>query len=316
MISASAPGKLILCGEHAVVYGHPAIAVPLAQVRATVTLIPGAPASGLVFVAPDLAIEWSAAAAPDHPLCQLARAVQAELATGPLDLRITFSSTIPVASGLGSGAAVATALVRALATYAGHDLPAERVSALVYSSEQLFHGTPSGIDNTVTAYERPVWFQRADPAPLIEPISIGAPLLLLIGDTGVRCETRLPVGAVRRNWQADPATYERHFGAVAAVVHEIRTALATGDLPALGRLLNANQALLAQIGVSSPELERLIAVALAAGARGAKLSGGGWGGVMFALVDEMTRPAVAQALHHAGAARVLTTPVLPQDVVD
>src|SRR5439155_13530775 len=109
-------------------------------------------------------------------------------------------------------------------------------------------------------------------APIIEPIAIAAPFTLLIGDTGIRSATHLPVGDVRRRWQAESARYESLFDAVAALVQRARAALASGDLDALGPLLDENQSLLEQIGVSSPELERLIEAARAAGAAGAKLS--------------------------------------------
>ncbi|MDW8215343.1 MAG: mevalonate kinase, partial [Roseiflexaceae bacterium] len=214
------------------------------------------------------------------------------------------------ASGMGSGAAIATAIVRALAAASGQNLSAAEVSALVYESEQRYHGTPSGIDNTVIAYEQAIWFQRrSEPPHLIEPLPIAAPFTLLIGDTGVRSATRLPVGEVRRRWQEDPARYEALFDQVADIVHQARRALAEGDIAALGPLLDRNQELLEQIGVSSPELERLVAAARRAGAAGAKLSGGGWGGVMIALVDAETLAPVRDALLAAGAAQVLETMV-------
>jgi mevalonate kinase (EC 2.7.1.36) len=173
-----------------------------------------------------------------------------------------------------------------------------------------FMGRPSGIDNTVIAYEQAIWFQRrGEPPHQIEPLSIAAPFVLLIGDTGVRSATRLPVGEVRRRWERDQLRYEMLFDAVADVVHQVRRALAEGDRVALGPLLDRNQALLEEIGVSSPELERLIAAARSAGARGAKLSGGGWGGVMIALVEAETAQQVCEALRAAGATRVLETVV-------
>jgi mevalonate kinase len=331
----SAPGKIILCGEHAVVYGRPAIALPLADLRARAVVHTGAVGS-LTIIAPDLERSWSLAGAPDHPLSELIVHVLAHLgiATTP-DLLIEITSAIPIASGMGSGAAVATALVRALAAHLGRDLPADEVSTLVYASEQRFHGTPSGIDNTVVAYERPIWFVRRSPSsvvgsplqetwprqlettdhgppnvPAIEPITIAAPFTLLIGDTGIRSPTRLPVGEVRRRWQAQPARYEALFDAVAALAIRARAALSEGDIATLGALLDENHALLMQIGVSSAALDRLVGAARAAGALGAKLSGAGWGGVMIALVAPARRAIVAQALRDAGAARVLETTVI------
>lgn len=324
MTEASAPGKLILCGEHAVVYGRPAIALPLGDVRARAIISAGPPGSGITCAAADLGRSWTLADDPANPFSELISKLLDLLALPAApDLRITISSAIPIAGGMGSGAAIATAITRALATQLGRDLPPDVISTLVYTSEQRFHGTPSGIDNTVIAYERPIWYVRRrndagrdeqNEAPVqgeLAPVKIAAPFTLLISDTGVRSPTRLPVGEVRQRWQSDPLRYEAIFDAIAGVVADTRSALATGDLSALGQLLDANQALLTQLGVSSPELDRLIDAARAAGATGAKLSGAGWGGVMFALASPTTQERIAAALTTAGAARVLPTTVAP-----
>lgn len=336
MTESTAPGKLILCGEHAVVYNYPAIALPLNDVRARVTVEPAPPGSGIMFDARDLGREWRLTDEQDDPLSALTTSILAYLDAShdvrrnpQPDLRITITSNIPIASGMGSGAAVATALVRALAQHIGHEIPASEISALVYESERRLHGTPSGIDNTVIAFEKPIWFVRKTderrttnddlrqlpstvhrpPSSLIEPITIAVPFTLLIGDTGVRCETRLPVGDVRRQIQEDPKRFERLFDDFNGVVMGVRVGLVAGEFSEIGRLLNYNHALLQQIGVSSPELDRLVDAARKAGALGAKMSGGGWGGVMLALVDETACETVAAAIRAAGANQVLETRV-------
>jgi mevalonate kinase len=317
--STSAPAKLILCGEHAVVYQRPAIALPLAGIRARVKIAGGRPGRGVLLIARNLRRSWYVADEPANPLSELVVSVLTQLGARTPDLHIAIVSSIPIASGMGSGAAVATALVRGLAEHVGQPLAPADISALVYASEQRFHGTPSGIDNSVIAYEQPIWFQRGGVPPppgdtgspggaaLIAPITIAAPFTLLVGDTGVRSATRAPVGEVRQRWLADPAPYEALFGVVGALVVAARTCLAHGQLGVLGGLLSQNHALLQQIGVSSPELDLLVDAAQAAGALGAKLSGAGWGGVMLALVDPTCKAAVAHALKVAGARRVIET---------
>lgn len=311
---ASAPAKLIVCGEHAVVYGQPAIAVALSDIRARSALSRGPRGSGPQIIAHDLQTVWNRETAADNPLLQLVERTLEQLEVAERDLEISFSSEIPIASGMGSGAAIATALVRVLAAYAGRELRAGEISAMVYASEQRFHGTPSGIDNTVVAYEQPIWYQRPPaqpdgtrPAPSIESLQISAPFSILIGDTGIRSATHRPVGAVRERWQKQPERYNRLFDQIGAISAQIRSCLASGDHKALGALLDANQKLLGQIGVSLPKLNQLVRAARNAGALGAKLSGAGWGGVMFALVTPESRDAVRQALLDAGAARVLET---------
>ncbi|NTW03061.1 MAG: mevalonate kinase [Oscillochloris sp.] len=315
MIKTSAPAKIILCGEHAVVYNRPAIALPLSDVRAYADATPSAPGMGLRFEAPDLDEAWSYTDDPQHPLSELAATALDHLNAPPPNLTIALRSDIPIAGGMGSGAAIGAALVRALAAAVGRDLPPAEVSALVYASEGRYHGTPSGIDNTVIAYEQAIWFERrTSEPPLIVPVAIGAPLTLVVGDTGIRSATRLPVGAVRERWQADPVGSEAHFNAISDLAARARAALASGDLAELGAILNTNQYLLEQIGVSSPELEQLVVAARTAGALGAKLSGAGWGGVMIALSPPAGQARIAEALHTAGATRVRIAVVPVQEV--
>ncbi|MGD9100999.1 MAG: mevalonate kinase [Anaerolineae bacterium] len=304
--SAAAPGKVILFGEHAVVYGQPAIAAPVHQVRATASVEPGAPGSGLTLAAVDLDQVVALTQAPqDDPLAAMARLTLAHLGTSPPDATLTIHSTIPIASGMGSGTAVSTAIVRALAACLGRQLATETVSALVYEVEKLHHGTPSGIDNTVVAYGMPVYFVRGG---AIETFGVGAALHLLIGDTGVASSTRVAVGDVRRAWEGDRPSYERLFAQVGEVVGRARDLIeAGGEAVRLGALMDCNHELLRLMDVSSPELEQLVTAARAAGALGAKLSGAGRGGNMIALVEPGDEARVAEALHQAGAVRVIET---------
>ncbi len=306
MTSATAPGKIILFGEHAVVYGRPAIAVPVVQVRATATITDAPPASGCLLIAQDIGEEVRLAdAAVNHPLALVLRlALAAAGISHEPDWRVVLTSDIPIASGLGSGAAISAALVRATLNHARQPAPPETVSRLVFRSEELFHGTPSGIDNTVIAYERPLWFVKGQPP---QSFAVGQPFTLAIADSGIPSPTKESVGAVRAAWQADPAAYESLFDRIADIVHGARRAIADGNLAALGALMNANQQRLQELGVSSPALEKLIAAARRAGAAGAKLSGGGLGGNVIALVDGETAERVQTDLLAAGAKRVIVT---------
>lgn len=310
MIEATAPGKIILFGEHAVVYGRPALAAPVMHLRARATV---AETSGpdVRLIAPDLGRETTLAAArPGNALAATARLVE-QFAGRPLPpgIALSVSSAIPIASGLGSGAAIAVAVIRALAAYLGLSPAREEVSALAYEVERLHHGTPSGIDNTVIAFEQPVYFVRRAPANLIEPFVAARPLRLIIGDTGARSATKEVVGDVRRRWEAGRERFEQLFDACGRLADAGRAALAAGDLAAVGRLMSENHARLVEMTVSSPPLDRLVAAALAAGALGAKLSGAGRGGNMIALVDEGAEEAVGAALLAAGAARLYRSDV-------
>jgi mevalonate kinase len=263
----------------------------------------------LTIVASDLGESYHlAAAAAEAPLAVAARLTLDHLSVPALDATLAVRSTIPIASGLGSGAAVSTALVRALAAFVGAVLSPAEVSALVYEVEKIHHGTPSGIDNTVIAYERPVYFVRGEPSQ-VELVSVGGPFRLVIADTGLSSPTKRLVTGVRAGWQRERARYEALFRRIGDVAREGLRRIEMGDIGRLGPLMDENHALLVELGVSSPMLDRLVGVARAAGATGAKLSGAGGGGNLLALVAEETAGDVASALANAGAVRTIDTTV-------
>ncbi len=308
--TASAPGKIILFGEHAVVYGQPAIAVPVTEVRARATLTadPRGPAGQVRILAPAVGLDSTLAALPrGNPLGEAIRGTATALGVDHLPAcTLKISSTIPVASGLGSGAAVSVAVIRAVAGFLGQPLPEAQVSALAYEIEKIHHGTPSGIDNSVVTYATPVYFVKGYP---IEPFAIAQPFTIVIGDTGLPSPTKESVGDVRRAWQADPARYESIFAAVGELVRAARQAIEAGDPGSLGPLMDKNHQLLQEMSVSSPELDRLVAAAKSAGALGAKLCGGGRGGNMIALATPDFAEKISQALRQAGAVNTIITKV-------
>ncbi len=308
MVEATAPGKIILFGEHAVVYGRPAIAVPLSQVRAT-AVIQSSRKNGVQLLAPDLGIDTSLEEAGTEDAIAIAvRQVQNAAGLDQLPhMTITVTSDIPIASGLGSGAAITAAIIRALADYLNlaHLAADEWVSRLTYEVEKVHHGTPSGIDNTVVTYERPVYFVRRQPRNLIEPFEIAEPMHLLVADTGVSSSTKTVVTDVRCSWQTSPERFESIFDDCGHIAEAARAAIESGDQFEIGRLMTLNHALLVEMTVSSPELDQLVELSMAAGALGAKLSGGGRGGNMIALVTYDTEETVHDALRQAGARSVL-----------
>jgi mevalonate kinase len=313
-ISATAPGKTILFGEHAVVYGRPAIAAPVSQVhaRAIVSANPRGASGAVLVQAPDVGLEaYLDELAEDQPLGQAIRGTLEALGVSRLPAcTVRINSTIPVAAGLGSGAAVSVAIIRAVANFAGAALPDETVSALAYQVDRLYHGTPSGIDNTVITYARPVYFVRGQP---IQMLRLPAPFTVVIGDTGVQSPTSAAVADVRNAWQADAGRFEELFDEVGYIAEAARQAIEGGRPEELGELMDENHALLYDMGVSSPELEHLVWAARVAGAQGAKLCGGGRGGNMIALVEPSTAQAVATALARAGAVGTITTEVQASD---
>ncbi len=308
-VRKSAPGKAILFGEHAVVYGQPAIAVPVSELAAVANIEPAPAGSGLTLVAPDLRRRFALTAASAHdPLAVAARLTLRHLSVPEPDATLFIQSSIPIASGLGSGAAVSTALVRGLAGFTGCSLSRAEVSELVYEVEKIHHGTPSGIDNTVIAYEQPVYFERGVTNRL-HLLTVGASFSLLIVDSGLPSPTKLLVDRVRAGWQQHPERYGTLFRQIGDVAREARRRIEIGSVDALGPLMDRNHRLLVQLGVSSPTLNSLVGVARDAGAAGAKLSGAGEGGNVVALIDAEKAEGAIETLRRAGAAHVIYTTV-------
>jgi mevalonate kinase len=306
-VKASAPGKIILFGEHAVVYGRPALAVPVTQVQADCEVLDSSRA-GIWIDAPDINLHAELNTLPsDHPIASVIHNFLFLWRVSPfpsLDIKIT--STIPVAAGLGSGAAVTVALVRALYLHLNHAMTDEEINAFTFEIEKLHHGTPSGIDNTVVTYARPVYFIKGQP---IETFKVGQPFTIVIGDTGMSASTKESVADVRRLWMNDKSRWESLFDKIGEIAFTARRAIEAGKSDMLGELMNENHALLQRMTVSSPELDRLVEAARAAGALGAKMSGGGRGGNMIALVKRDMAESVSLSLKEAGARNTIITQI-------
>jgi mevalonate kinase len=307
-ISSRAPGKAILFGEHAVVYGQPAIAVPIFQYKAS-TYITANPKGdpGEVFIdAPDVNLTASLTQLDaNHPF---ETAITETLKSLRIDhlpaCQIRIVSTIPIASGLGSGAAIAVSLVRAVSTFLGHPLPNAEISRIAFEVDRFYHGNPSGIDNTVIAFEKPVFFIKNK---TIEFIPVPRAFDLIVADSGVKSSTREMVAGMAARRGANPEKYDDLFSKIGSLSIEARQKIESGDMIGLGKLINQNQSYLREADISNPALEKLIEAAMYSGALGAKLSGAGGGGNIIALTDPDNADQVANGLTRAGALNVIHT---------
>ncbi|HEX9839086.1 MAG TPA: mevalonate kinase, partial [Anaerolineales bacterium] len=241
-MKASAPGKIILFGEHAVVYGRPALAVPVTQVQADVEVLDSSRA-GIWIDAPDINLHAELNTLPsDHPIASVIHNFLFLWRVSPFpNLEIKITSTIPVAAGLGSGTAVTVALVHALSSHLNQTMTDEEINAFTYEIEKLHHGTPSGIDNTVVTYARPVYFIKGQP---IETFKVGQPFTIVIGDTGISAPTKESVADVRRLWMNDKSRWESLFDKIGEIAFTARRAIEAGKSDMLGELMNENHALL------------------------------------------------------------------------
>jgi mevalonate kinase len=311
-ISATAPGKVILFGEHAVVYGFPAIAVPVTQVRAKAMVManPLGKTGQVDIDAPDIGLHSLLNELPDdHPFAVLVSNLMERMGVRAMPAcRVRINSSIPVAAGMGSGAAVSVALGRALSSFLGHPLSNDQICDLAFQVEKKYHGTPSGIDNTVITYSQPVYYVRGQP---FERLELAQPFTLLIADSGIQSQTSRVVGDVRQGWLSNPQHYEKLFDLIGQISVKACGLLEKGQIQELGSLMFSNHQVLKELGVSCPELDHLVETAVMNGATGAKLSGAGRGGNMIALVEPEDADRISETLHAAGATRVITTRVAP-----
>lgn len=301
-ISRSAPGKMILCGEHAVVYQQPAIAIPVTSLGTTTKIFarPTAP-KGELFIRAEAVHQsnkFQELPASD-PIRQIIELVMRKFSLQSLPAcEILITTTLPVASGMGSSASLSVSVIRALSEFIGHPLALDQINQLAFEAEKIHHINPSGVDNTVITYQRPLYFIRGQ-SP--EFLHIKGPCHFIIANSGISASTSKAVAGVRERWQRNTDSYERWFGEIGKITDQVRSSLANGDLLTMGKLLTQNHEYLQKIEVSCPELDHLVEAALSAGALGAKLSGGGLGGNMLALCPEEKLDTVKQALLKAGA---------------
>ncbi len=301
-ITASAPGKTILVGEHAVVHHQPAIAVPVPCLKAKVNLRanPLGEPGAVHILAPGVNLDAGLDELDQrHPIRFAIQTVldYFEIPALPA-VEIHISSSLPVGGGMGSSAAVSVALIRGVSAFIGHPLDNSLVNLLAFEVEKLQHGNPSGIDNTVITYARPIFYSRGQP---FEILQVREPVHLVIAGSGIQGSTGAMVAGVQQRFQQHLQQYQEYFDRIGTITMKVRHILEGGPVAELGALLNENQTLLEKIGVSTPELNHLVNTALAAGALGAKLTGGGGGGNIIAQAGSDQVDEIAGALQSAGA---------------
>ncbi len=290
----TAAGKVILLGEHAVVYGKHALALPIpGAVTATVRET----AAGTFLEVPDWGLSREVAPEPgggDAAVCRILE----NLGIEGEGFTIRVRSALPRAMGLGSSAAFAVAIVRAFDKLLGLSLDDARVNEIAFDCEKLAHGNPSGVDNTLATYARPMLF-RNDESFRSEELELAESPPIVIACSHQPGATYEQVAGVRARYERQPAVYAAIFDQVDALSVAGAKALVAGDHEELGQLMNVCQGLLNALGVSTPELERMVDIARKAGAAGAKLTGAGGGGSIVAACPG-TLEEVAAALQSAG----------------
>ena len=302
-------GKVILFGEHFVVHGVPGI---VSAIEATTNAEVKKTGKEMVVVDNRKGAKGYVGEKKAQQLESIDRMVKALGLEGDADaFSILLGGSLPGFSGLGASAASSVAIARAIAEEFDLILSDERVNEIAYEAEKAYAGTPSGIDNTAATYGGLMWFKRnmSGGSNVIERISIRKPVEIVIGSTGIVANTKAMVEGVAQRKKRTPEKYGRLFKKAEELAFKAKKSLQDFDLEKVGELINENHCLLQEIQVSCEELDHLVGLARRQGALGAKMTGGGGGGCMFALTPtKALQETVAEAIEKAGY-KVLRTKI-------
>ena len=303
-------GKIIIAGEHSVVHGTHAVAAPISlKMKARVW----DREKDILLMIPRWGVEQKLVFGADHKysIYSSLEMILDELGIRDRGMNIEVIPEVPRAAGLGGSAALAVAIIRALDAHFQLNLSDKDVQELSLKSEHIVHGGASGIDNTVATYAKMIVYQKGEP-PKMDTVQLTKSIPVVIGLSGVESMTSAMVKRVRDAKSAYPEWYEQIFKQMNDIAIAVREAIQNYDLPKLGTLMNLNHGFLNMLRVSSPELEKLVEIARANGALGAKMTGGGGGGAMIALCDSVEMQKRIKSAFHKAGFDALATEIEPE----
>jgi len=312
---ASAPGKIILTGEHFVVYGEPALVVAIDR-RVTVKVaergdralrvVSDRGISG-VFEDDSFRVEMGGSDSRSflEPV-RIAVAAVIDRVGVKRGLDIEVRSTIPVGAGLGSSSAVSVATVASVGRILGAELSQKEIADLSLEAEKFVHINPSGIDPAISTYGGLILYKRGEG---ITRLPHTPSLSLVIGNTGISRNTGTLVQYVRERRDRLPTIIDPLIRLAGDLTSRAVEALLEGDVEKFGELMDVDHGFLVATGVSNEALDSLVHAARQAGALGAKLTGAGGGGCMVALCTRETQAKIAEAIRGAGGIPIVAETV-------
>lgn len=306
MTEAYGYGKVILFGEHFVVYGIPAIAAGIS--KRTIATIEAGDKPGIEVIDNREAVEGYKEKYREQQLESVERMKpQFGVNFDENPVKITLAGDLYCASGVGASAASCVSMARAISNYFNLDFSDEKINELGLEGDKAYAGNPSGIDNTASTYGGLVYFVRnlEGGDNTMERPKLKEPLYVIMGSTGITTKTSIAVAGVKERKGKEPEKYDVIFKEADALIARARTALESGNIEEVGRLMGENHKLLQQIEVSCAELDNLVEVANKAGAIGAKMTGGGLGGYMVCLVRKEDQERISDELIKAGATHTI-----------
>lgn len=287
-------GKVILGGEHAVVYGVPALAMPIEQ--GLEIRVARSSEEGPLAMTFDNGETEVRAHGTGAPLQQMLHFLQTKFEDVFHGCLIRVASELPTSSGLGSSAALGVGLLRMAHEERGHAPDNEQLFTEAMALETFFHGNPSGVDHASIIAETLIRFEKDGSSVPWSAVALPRLPTVVVAFAGKHQGTESAVSALQHRAALNPKWFQDALQKVDGIVRQLEKALIAADWATAGRLMNANHQVLCDFGVSTEALNRLCALAREAGAWGAKLTGAGCGGAMIALCDGSNANAVRQAL--------------------
>lgn len=290
-------GKIILMGEHSVVYNQPAIAIPLTNIQMKAYIskyhklyIDCDFYTGLLSSMPELF----------NSLKTLIYYILDEYNLSNETFKLQLESDIPIERGMGSSAAVAVATVKALNNYFSLNLSQEEILKFVNISETIAHGKPSGLDALLTSNYTPYYFIK-NQTPI--PIETNLEAILIVADSGITGQTKLAVQNVQKLINENTQTI-KIIQQLGELTSDAKDTMINNQPSKLGQLMTLAHKNLQKLNVSNNKIDQLVDVSLGNGALGAKMTGGGLGGCMIALAYKNNTQKINQALKDCGVKNI------------